>query len=168
MELVENRPYQTQSFRKPCLQIILVDFRMKISSSAFSQYLYYGKEKQVQSLGGHLGKGPYNLASDMETLQLTNYIPTIPFVRLLIRAMKFSATSVKPSAEYGRVWHKGLLFKLRTIGCSDRGINWFRSYLSNRRQRVVINGQASDWASVPAGVPQGSIFGPLLFLFFNN
>ena len=55
MELVENRPYQTQSFRKPYLQIILVDFRMRIFK-VFS--LYYGKENQTPPLvGGHLGKG---------------------------------------------------------------------------------------------------------------
>ena len=70
------------------------------------------------------------------------------------------------SKAFDRVWHKGLLFKLGTIGCSDSIVNWFLSYLSNRRQRVVINGQASDWASALAGVPQGSILGPLLFLIF--
>ena len=61
---------------------------------------------------------------------------------------------------------QGSTFKLRTIGCSDSIKNLLLSYLSNRQQRVVINGQASNWASVLAGVPQGSILGPLLFLFF--
>ena len=65
-----------------------------------------------------------------------------------------------------RVWHESLLFKLCTIGCSDSIVNWYFTFLSNPRQRVVINGQASDWASVLAGVPQGSSLGPLLFLFF--
>ena len=70
------------------------------------------------------------------------------------------------SKAFDRVWYKGLHFKLSTIGCSESIKNLLLSYLSNRQQRVVINGQASDWASVLAGVPQGSILGPLLFLFF--
>ena len=58
------------------------------------------------------------------------------------------------SKAFDRVWHMGLIHKLRDIGCSDAIIKCFSSYLSNRRQRVVLNGQISEWTFVKAGVPK--------------
>ena len=56
--------------------------------------------------------------------------------------------------------------KLCRIGCSDRVIMWFISYLNNRKQRVAVRGTLSDEHSVSLGVPQGSVLGPLLFLIY--
>ena len=72
------------------------------------------------------------------------------------------------SKAFDRVWHKGLLFKLKSIGISNELLQWFSDYLSNRRQRVCLKGQFSSWRQVTAGVPQGSILGPTSFLIYIN
>ena len=59
-------------------------------------------------------------------------------------------------------------FLSRSYGISDSLLYLFNSFFSERLQRVVLNGQASEWQKVLAGVTQGSILGPLLFLIFSN
>ena len=65
------------------------------------------------------------------------------------------------SKTFDTEWHDGLLFKLKQNGVSGNLLGLIKSFLSDRDQRVTFNGKASDWESIRAGVPQGSILGPL-------
>ena len=66
------------------------------------------------------------------------------------------------------VWHQGLIFKLKSIGVSDSLLSLIESFVSNRFQRVLLNGQTSVWLPAKAGVPQGFMLGPFFFLIYIN
>ena len=72
------------------------------------------------------------------------------------------------SAAFDVVDHTLLLKKLELYGFDSDSLEWIQSYLSDRRQCVSISGSLSKLLSVPTGVPQGSILGPMFYTLFTN
>ena len=62
--------------------------------------------------------------------------------------------------------HQRLLLKLKAHGIRDGIIDWIEQWLTDRRQRVVVDEEVSNWKSVLSGVPKRSVLGPLLFLIY--
>ena len=72
------------------------------------------------------------------------------------------------SKAFDRVWHEGLIYQIKYMGVKGDLLALIESFLFERQQRVVLNGQESEWLAIKTGVPQGSGLGPLFFLIYIN
>ena len=70
--------------------------------------------------------------------------------------------------DMAKVWYKGLIFKLQLYGTNGKLLNLMQDYLRSRQQQVALNGQTIFWVKILAGVLQGSVLGPFLFLIYVN
>ena len=80
----------------------------------------------------------------------------------------FRAVALDISKAFDRVWHDGLLHKLKSYGISSQISGLISPFLSNRQLQVVLDGKSSHKYPVNAEVRQGSILGPTLFLLYIN
>ena len=106
------------------------------------------------------------LPGDSTVNQLTFLYNT--FCQALNSGKEVRAVFCDISKAFDHVWHVGLLHKLKASDVTREILDWFKHYLSDRKQRVVLPGAISDWVFIRAGVSQGSILGPLLFLIYIN
>ena len=90
----------------------------------------------------------------------------VSFCKALDEGKEVRAIFCDISKAFDGVWHKGLLFKLKSAGVSGLLLTWYSDYLTDRKQRVVLPGVIFSWTSVKAGVSKGSILGALLFLLY--
>ena len=104
------------------------------------------------------------IPGDYLTNQLTYLYDTFPHTLDSDKEIRVVFCDI--SKAFDLVWHQGILLKLRAAGVTGKLLPWFRSYLSNRRQQVVLPGASSNWNLIFADMPQGSILVSLLFLLY--
>ena len=101
------------------------------------------------------------------TGDLLSYV-TDHISRVLDRQGETRSVALDISKAFDKVWHQGLLSKLRSYGVSGQLHKLVASFLKDWQMSVVLDGQRSSTKCINAGVPQGPILGPTLFLLYIN
>ena len=159
-----------QLSRKMCERSDPMDYRpitlLSVVSKVFERLI---NDRLVLHLekAGVFSDFQYGFRSARSTADLLTVL-TERIARSLNSSGATRAISLDISKAFDRVWHSGLLHKLKAYSVTGEILNIISSFLTNRRLRVVLDGKFSPEFAINAGVPQGSILGPTLFLLFIN
>jgi hypothetical protein len=100
---------------------------------------------------------------------VTNMLETLDYWTKLIDEKKpIDVLYLDFKKAFDTVPHGRLITKLRMYNIHPETVQWVEDFLSDRQQRVCINGDQSDWSNVSSGIPQGSVLGPILFIIYIN
>ena len=96
-------------------------------------------------------------------LAITNFVQ-----KAMDSGCKMHMVGLDFSTAFDRVNHKALIFRLRQLGVGGLFLSILTEFLSNRLQKVVVDGQFNEYRNVISGVPQGSVLGSLLFILYTH
>ena len=154
--------YGERSIAKTCSPVSL----LSVVSKVFEKLISY-RIVDEQAKCGLFSDFQYDVRSSRSTADLLA-VASDRLGRVFTRYVAIRVVALDISKAFDRVWHAGLLHKLKSYGLSGQIFGLISSFLSKRWLPVVLDGNSSQEYPVNAGVPQGSILGPTLFLLYIN